>query len=146
MKLATIVIGMVLFSIVTTMLFGVIQSISEENNVGKASDWEALSGDYNTFTEKIASKPNSTSRLIDDQTKEGIASSEDQDVRIISGAIGGGRLAINFYANFNEIAQKITGDSSSFIDRRITDGIIAIIGVLIVLMIIYFIRGAKIET
>ena len=146
MKLANFVFGMVLFSIITTMMFAAIQSISSDNNFVNDDEWETLAGDYNTFTGKISSKSNSTSRLMGDQTGEGVASSEDKDVRIISGALSGGRLATNFYANFNEIVQKVTADSSVYIDPRIPAAIVALIGVFIILVVLHFIRGFKTET
>ncbi|KKL48962.1 hypothetical protein LCGC14_2320290, partial [marine sediment metagenome] len=62
MKLANFVFGMVLFSIITTMMFAAIQSISSDNNFVNDDEWETLAGDYNTFTGKISSKSNSTSR------------------------------------------------------------------------------------
>ncbi len=146
MKLANFVFGMVIFSIITTMMFAAIQSISNENNVGNADEWETLAGDYNTFTGKIASGSNSTARQIGDQTESGVASSEDKDVRIISGALSGGRLATNFYANFNEIVQTVTADSSVYIDPRIPAAIVALIGVFLILVALYFLRGFKMET
>ena len=60
--------------------------------------------------------------------------------------MSGGRLATNFYANFNEIAQKVTADSSIYIDPRITAAIVALIGVFIILITLHFIRGFKTET
>ena len=60
--------------------------------------------------------------------------------------MSGGRLATNFYANFNEIVQTVTADSSVYIDPRIPAAIVALIGVFLILVALYFLRGFKMET
>ena len=104
MKLANFVFGIVIFSIVTTMLFSAVQTLLTDNNsVQDPDEWENLAGSYGDFSADVASSANSTSRGISEQTEQGAAGSQTTDVTLITGAVSGGRLTTNFYSNFKSL-------------------------------------------
>ncbi len=145
MKLTNFVFGIIIFSIVTTLMFAGVQSILTDNDVGDPSEWEALSGGYGDFVAQTGSQDNSTTRGILDQTKVGRAKSEGTDITLLSGAVSGGRLSFNFFTNFNDVITKVRGDTDTFIDPRIWAAIIALAIVFLALVVLHFLRGFKTE-
>jgi len=146
MKLSTFVFGMILFSVGTTIMFAVVQDTIEKNPSPKDPDeWKELAGSYNVFVEDIGLNANSTTRGIIGQTKQGVAESETRDVNLITGALSGGRLALNFYANFDKILAKVKGDTNQYIDPRIINAILALALVFGALVLLHFLRGFKTE-
>ena len=147
MELASFVFGIVIFSIVTTMMFAAVQSILTDNKSSKdPAEWANLAGSYGDFSADVASSANSTSRGISSQTEQGAAGSQTTDVTLITGAVSGGRLTTNFYSNFKEIMEKVGGDTVTYVDPRIIGAIIALSLVFLVLVALHFIRGFKTET
>ncbi len=149
MKLVNVIFGFVIFSIITSILFGSVGKMMDANNIGGSSTVNDLSGDYEVFYEQIEDS-NSTSRKILGQTEQGAASSEDVEVSLIEGALSGGRLSINFFLNFNKILSTSIGDlnddGTAIIDPKIIIGIFALIVVFFAFVIIHFIWRAKTET
>ncbi len=146
MKVANLIIGLVVFSIVTTMMFAYVQNYLQKNNVGDPTEWEELSGNYNQFVTESTTQANSTLRRISNQTKLGEATSTEKDIRLVSGALGGGRLLINFFLNIDTVANKVQSDTDTYVDPRIIPAIMAVIAIIILLSIIFFLRGFKAET
>ncbi len=145
MKLSNFVFGLIIFSIVTTIMFGAVQSMLTENRIGGAEEWAELSGNYSSNIGKISTKSDSTSRAILGQTEQGVAGSETQDVTLLTGAVSGGRLTFNFFTNFNDVANKVRGDTDTFVDPRIWGAIIALALVFLLLVGLHFLRGFKTE-
>ncbi len=146
MKLSNFVFGIVIFSIVTTIMFGAVQSMLKENNIGDPDEWEALAGSYETFIGDTSTNINSTSRAILGQTEQGPATSETKDIRLLSGAVSGGRLSFNFFANFQDVINKVRGDTDSYINPRIWGAIVALALIFFGLVTLHFLRGFKTET
>lgn len=145
MKLTNFVFGLIIFSIVTTIMFGAVQSMLVKNNVGDPDEWTALAGSYEKFIGDISTNANSTSRAILGQTEQGAAGSETQDVTLLTGAISGGRLSFNFFANFNDVIDKVGEDTNSYIDPKIWGAVIALALIFLGLVLLHFIRGFKTE-
>ena len=150
MKLANFIFGMVIFSIVTTMMFGAVQTMLEDNpsTSKEPGDWEELSGSYGEFVKDAATYENSTTRAILDQTELGEAGTETQDVTLLSGAISGGRMSFNIFTNFDAIISKVSTTSegtAAYIDSRIIGAIVALVIVFLALVVLHFIRGFKTE-
>ncbi len=145
MKLSNFVFGIIIFSIVTTLMFGAVQSMLKENNVGDPDEWAELSANYSSNIGKISTKSDSTSRNILGQTEQGDVGGEDRDVTLLTGAVSGGRLTFNFFTNFNDVTNKVRGDTDTFIDPRIWGAIIALALVFLLLVGLHFLRGFKTE-
>lgn len=149
MKLISFIFGILIFSIVSTVMFASVQNYLAENRLQDPDQWKTLSGDYEKFVDDTALKANSTSRLIKGQTETGPASSEAADVGIISGAISGGRLTLNFFTNFDDVINKVRGDTGKgqdLINPKLFDVIIALSTVFLILVGLHFARGFKTET
>lgn len=146
MKLTTILLGLVTFSIVATMMFSAVQDYLTINQFGGADEWEDLSGEYEVFVAETATNANSTLRDISDQTKSGESASDSQQIVLLEGAVSGGKLMINFFTNFDDVLRKTDSDTKTYVDPRIIPVVIAIIMIIIVLSVIFFLRGFKAET
>ncbi len=146
MKIATLIIGLLTFSLVTTIMFSAVQNYLIDNDFEGADDWEDLAGEYDTFTKEVSTDSNGTIRQISELTKSGEAESETTDINLISGAISGGKLLTNTFFNFDEIANKVGTDTKTFVDQRIIDAIIGIVVIIVVLSVLFFLRGFKAET
>lgn len=149
-KLITFIIGLALFSIITSLLFGAVDDYTTENKVRENDqDWAALSGNYNQQIRDLQ-KEDSNLRNIDDQSNLGAGSSENTDVTLLTGVLSAGRLVTNFYTNFENITNIITSDvnkdGTTLIDPKIRGAIVAIIGIILILIVVHFIRGFKTET
>ena len=149
MKLANLLFGFLIFSLVLSLMFAATGDILSKNDIDGADDFNALAGEYEGLTNSIASK-DSTARGIEGVTKTGAADSETTDVSILKGAVSGGRLSFNFFTNFEGIIQNATEDTRSggavYIDRRITNGLIFLIIIFLTLALLHFFRGFKTET
>lgn len=148
MKIANLIIGGVIFSIVLTLMFVSTQEIMEANDDPDSSEFEALAGDYESITSDFGAKGQPMRNIIN-QTKQGEAQTEGTDVSLITGAISGGRLVLNFFTNFNTIINQTTSDinkGEAYIDNRIIGGIEIIIVIIIGLAVIFFLRGFRMET
>ena len=148
MKLVNFIFGMVIFSIVATMMFAAVQSIIIKNNYEGADEWEELSGEYGEFIGEVGSNKNSTIRQVQDQTGFGAATSEDKDTSLIKGAISGGRLSFNFFTNFDDVINKVNADTTkgaSIIDDRIIGALTALVVLFLALVVLHFLRGFKTE-
>lgn len=151
-KLTTFVLGMVIFSVVMTMLFSVVDQYTFENNVqrdGEENDWLVLSGNYVSLSDQL-SGDNSTIREIRRQSELGASGSEATDARLLSGSISAGRLLVNFFTNSDKVVDKVTGDlnegNDAIIDPNIITAIKAIAIIVLILIGLHFIRGFKTET
>ena len=146
MKLTTLLLGLVTFSIVATIMFSAVHNYLTLNEFNGAAEWETLSVEYETFSAETTVNTNSTLRQISDLTKTGEAQSETQDITLLKGAVSGGKLMTNFFSNFDEVINKVGSDTETFIDPRIIAVTIAIIMLIIILSVIFFLRGFKAET
>ena len=146
MKIATLLIGLLTFSVVVTIMFSAVQKYLTLNDFSGADEWETLAGEYSTITGETITDDNSTLRQISGLTKSGEATSETKDIRLISGAISGGKLMTNFFFNFDEVFNKVGGDTKTYIDGRIIAAAIGIILIIVVLSVLFFLRGFKAET
>ena len=140
-------IGIILFSIFTTIMFASVASILDSNPGPKdPAEWTALSGGYEQFGKDVSTRTNSTTRQIKSQTDQGPASSEAEDIFIVKGALSGGRLSTNFFTNFEDVFNKVGGDTVTYINPKIIETAGFIIVVLLVLIALHFARGFKTET
>ncbi len=148
MKLATLLFGMVIFSIVTTLMFAAVQDILTMNKSAQdPNEWANLAGDYEEFAGAVGTNADSVTRGVSDATEQGAAGSQTTDVTLITGAVSGGRLATNFLTNFQNITNKVIGNvGTNYLDRRIVDAAIILVSILLVLISLHFIRGFKTET
>jgi|TARA_Y100000310_G_scaffold229236_1_gene231657 hypothetical protein len=155
MKLATLLIGFVIFSMTLALMFAATQDILDKNKIVLSdgqNTFGELAGDYEELAGNVADQ-DSTTRDLSEASKQGVVDSEDRVVQIQKGAITGGRLSINFLTNFESIMNNATGDANklssggqSYIDNRVIDGIGFILLIILVLAIAHFIRGFKTET
>jgi len=146
-KITTMLIGIVLFSIVATMMFGAVVSILDGNPGSQSSSqFVGLSAEYENFGRDLTVQKNSTLRQIKAKTDQGPASSVEEDIFLVKGAISGGRLGGNFFANFDDVINTVSGDTTTYIDPRIFDAMLFIISLIIILAVLHYIRGAKLET
>jgi len=149
MKAINVVFGFVIFVLVLTMMFAAIADMMIQNNIDGADTFVALSGDYEGFTNQFDEQGNAISRQIIDGTKQGVATSEDKDVSLLSGALSGGRLVTSFFGNFDNIIHNATANANtgeSYIDNRIINGILALIVIFVAFVVLHFLRGFKTET
>jgi len=149
MKLVSFIFGILLFSIITTIMFSGVQNYLTENQLKDPAEFKQLAGDYEQFIDDTTLKSNSTGLLIREQVETGVASSEERDVDIISGAISGGKLTLNFFTNFDDVVNKVRGDTGrgqDLINPKIFDVVIALAAVFLILVVLHFARGFKTET
>ena len=149
MKLANLLFGFLIFSIVLSLFFAATGDIMELNKVAGFENFQALSVEYEGLAGQMVDE-DSTTRGIVDLTKSGAADSDEKDITILKGAVSGGRLAFNFLTNMegivNNATEDVRGDCESYIDRRITNGLIFLILIFLSLALLHFARGFKIET
>ena len=146
MKLASFIFGIAIFSIATTIMFSAVQSFLAENNVGDPAEWEQLAGEYGKFSSDISTNSNSTLRNIQRQSELGKVGDEEPSTFLVTGAISGGKLSVNFFRNFEEVMYKVSADTGVYIDFRIIIVIIALAAIFTVLVALHFLRGFKTET
>ncbi len=146
MKISTLLIGLLTFSVVVTIMFSAVQNYLTLNEFGGASEWKTLAGEYDKIAGESVTDDNSTLRQISGLTKSGEAESETKDINLITGAISGGKLMTNFFLNFDEVFNKVGGDTKTYVDGRIIAAAIGIVLIIIVLSVIFFLRGFKAET
>ncbi len=146
MKIATLVLGFLTFSLVVTIMFSAVQSYLTLNDFSGAEEWESLSVDYGGLSSSISTDSDSTLRQVDEQTKQGDVGSKDRDITLITGAVSGGRLLTNFYTNFQNVTAKVAGDTETFVPREIINAVLGILAVIVILSVIFFLRGFKAET
>lgn len=146
MKLTNLVIGFIIFSIVTTLFFWVTYEMLREQGVEGATDFQGLSGEYGEYASQFDEEDSAMRDMIK-QTESGKASSEEKDVNILTGIVAGGLTALNFLGNFENIVHNATGDvEQHYVDDRLTGVIIAIIVIVIGFTLLHFLRAAKTET
>ncbi len=146
MKIATLVLGFLTFSVVVTIMFSAVRDHLTLNNFEGVDEWDALAVDYGGLSSDISNKKDSTLRDVDEQTKLGDVGSGDRDNELITGAISGGRLLTNFLTNFENVTNKVYGDTDTFVPRGIIDAVLGILAILVILSVIFFLRGFKAET
>jgi len=151
-KAINLVIGFALFSIVVSMFFFAISETMKKNNVGNDADrkvFRDLSGQYADSSSE-QSGDGSTARQIIDGTKVGDAGSEDTSNYLVTGALSGGRLSVNFLSYFENIINNAKKDASkggqNYIDEKIVSAAIAILVLILAFIAIHFLRGFKTET
>ncbi len=147
-KAVNIVLGFAGFSIVVTMMFAAIGDMMRLNDVEGAEQFDILAGRYEGFS-NTESKSNSTARQIIEGTSQGSVTSEEKANFLVTGAISGGKLAVNFFANFDDIIIAATNDANSgenYIDSRLVFGILGLLAIVISFLLIHFLRGFKMET
>ena len=145
MKLANFIFGIIIFSIVTTIMFGAVQSMLSFNKVGDPDEWEALGGSYSKFINETAILEDSTGQQILGQTEEGDVGGDERDVTLLTGAVSGGRLSFNFFANFQDVLNKVNSDTKTYMDTKIWLAISALAITFLVLVGLHFLRGFKTE-
>ncbi len=146
MKIATLLIGLLTFSVVVTIMFSAVQNYLTLNDFSGADEWETLAGEYDEIIGESVTDDDSTLRQISGLTKSGEAESETKDINLITGAISGGKLMTNFFLNFDEVFNKVGGDTNTYIDGRIIAAAIGIVLIIFVLSVLFFLRGFKAET
>ena len=146
MKISTLVLGFLTFSVVVTIMFSAVQDYLTQNEFGGASEWGELAGDYEAFVGETITNENATLRQMSEQTKTGEAGSEAKQIVLLEGAISGGKLGTNFFFNLDVIANKIGADTKTYVDPRIVAAVIGIIMIVIILSVLFFLRGFKAET
>jgi len=152
MKALSILIGLVLFSIGLSLMFSFAGDVFNKHDVDDDGVFSALAVEYEDYSNS-QTKDGSDIRNVADAAKQGPASSETEDVRLLTGAIQGGRLIINSISNFDNIAHNVSntinkGDNSAdnYVDRRIINTAIILVVLIIVIISIQFLRGFKFET
>lgn len=148
MKLLTIVIGFLVFSLVVSMMFAATSDVMSKNdNTDGSIKFLELSGDYDNLTGKFGDS-DSVVRDMSNLTNQGPAGTLEADVGAFKGALAAGKMAINLYANFDTIITTVTEDvkGGNYIDSRITSAIIIILGIVVIFIIIQFLRAFKMET
>lgn len=144
MKFANLVFGLVLFSVVITLLFTAARDMTEEYDSSNADAFVTLAGKYD-FTSNLTTEANSTIRSMSGQTELGAASSEEKDVFFLSGAVSAVRLIINIVPTTQTIIETSYGDTGNFIPRIIIDAIIGLVIVFIVLVSIHMFMRMRSE-
>jgi len=148
MKAVNLVFGFVIFSIVLSMMFAATYEIMDKNSVEGADDFNILAGEYESFGGQFDEDAGVPRQMID-QGKEGKTGGEEADITIVTGALSGGKLVVNFFTNFENILHNATGDvnkGEAYIDNRILGGVIALIVIFLAFVLIHFARGFKTET
>ena len=155
MKVVNILIGLVIFTVGLSLMFSAASSIFDKGKVNEETVtlYNDLGGDYKSVTDLQTKKGGSTIRSIGDATESGPASSDDQSVFLLTGAIQGGRLIIGSIGNFNNVVNNVTNTindpknpGANYIDSRITNAILAVFAIFIIIIAIQFLRGFKFET
>ena len=150
MKLTNLIIGFIVFSLVVSLMFGAAYDILHAEGTDGADDFKALSGEYYTLTKEMADEE-SVTRDITEQEQVGAGVKTDEpEITAYKGALSGGKMAINFFANFENIIHNASGDASSggenYIDSKITNGIKFVIIVILAFALLHFIWRFKMET
>ena len=152
MKLVELLYGVIIFSVVISLLFLLAGDFFKEGKVDDSGLYSSLAVEYEGISKNQVFK-DSDIREIQDATDIGTASSETQDIFLLTGAIQGGRLIINSIKNFDNIANNISstldeGENTAapYIDPRIIVTLKALVVVLIVIISLQFLRGFKLET
>lgn len=144
MKLADLVFGFVIFSLLVTLIFTAVYNMTSLHSADSADEYDALVGEYN-YIDEFGLESNSTLRAMDEQMKLGTAEGETTDITFISGTISAGRLIRNIFTTTGHVIEEAYVDTSSYIPRIIIDAILAIIGVFLMLVVLHFIRGYRTE-
>ena len=147
MKLISMVIGFLVFSLVATMMFATTHDIMNNNgNVAGTEEFQTLAGDYDDLTGAFGDS-SGTARQIENLSKSGAAQATEPDVSAFKGALAGGKMSVNFLTNFQNIINTVSGDvGAGYVDQRIINGILAIIGIFLIFVVVQFIRAFKMET
>ena len=156
MKLTNMVIGLVAFSVMVSMFFLLAGDILKQNfyeldsTDTRYETYEALGGEYYGLSQEIANE-DSNIRSIQEASQAGAGVETDEpDVSALKGALSGGKLAINFYTNFQNIINNATGDintgGQAFIHPNIKNGILAAVSIILIFIVLHFIWRFKTET
>ena len=150
-KLVNIIIAFAVFSSVVSMFFLAIADGIEQNEIDNPialAQFQILSGEYEVLATQEFGE-DSTTRQIVRTTKQGDSGSEDNANFLVSGALGAGRLTINFFGNFENIVTGAAADAKdggNYISPIIINTGIAILLILGAFAVVHFLRGAKTET
>ncbi len=152
MKIVNILIGLIIFSVGLSLMFSLAGDIFKQGKVDDSTVnvFTDLAIDYESVSTS-QTEENSNIRTIGDATESGPASSDDQSVFLLTGAVQGGRLFIDSIGNFNNIVNNVTNTiddnpDDNFIDPRIRISIMAVFVMFIIIISIQFLRGFKLET
>ncbi len=150
MKLTNMVIGLVAFSVMVSMFFLTAADILEKNSIEGYETFEALGGDYYGLSTEVSNK-DSTIRDIQEASQGGAGVETDEpDISALKGALSGGKLAVNFYTNFQNIINNATGDinteGQTYLHPNIKNGILAVVGIILIFIVLHFIWRFKTET
>ncbi len=150
MKLTNMVIGLVAFSVMVSMFFLATADILKQNEIEGFETFEALGGEYYGLSKEMANK-DSNIRSIQEASQAGAGVETDEpDVSALKGALSGGKLAINFYTNFQNIINNATGDintgEQAFIHPNIKNGILAAVSIILIFIVLHFLWRFKTET
>ena len=135
-KLTNMVVGLVLFSVVVSMFFLTVADILRRNNIEGYETFEELGGKYYGSSKEVTDA-DSNLRDIQEASQLGAGATTDEpDVSALQGALSGGKLAINFITNFENIMNNATGDvndeGETYIHPNIKNGVLAIVSIIIV--------------
>ncbi len=147
-KAVNLVLGITGFSLVLTMMFAAVGDMMRLNNIEGSTQFDSLAGEYEGFANTEA-KSNSTARQIIGGTSQGSVTSEEKANFLVTGAISGGKLAVNFFTNFDDIIIAATNDANSgenYIDSRLVFGMLGLLAIVLSFLLIIFLRGFKMET
>ena len=150
MKLVTMLIGLVMFSIVTSMFFLTAGDILKQNDIEGYETFNELGGDYYSLSGEISDE-DSTIRDMEDaaQSGEGV-DTDEPDVSALTGTLSAAKMTVNFYTNFQNIINNATSDvntdGETYIHPNIINGVKVIILMTLVIILIAFIWRFKPET
>ncbi len=156
MKLTNMVIGLVAFSVLVSMFFLLAGDILKQNfykldsTDTRYETYETLGGEYYGLSTKVSNK-DSNIRAIQEASQAGAGVETDEpDVSALKGALSGGKLAINFYTNFQNIINNATGDINTgeqvYLHPNIKNGILAAVSIILIFIVLHFVWRFKTET
>ena len=159
MKLTNMVVGLVAFSVIVSMFFLTAADILEKNFYDfnntdtRHQTFEALGGEYYGLSTDVSDK-GSTIKDIEEASQAGAGVKTDEpDVSALKGALSGGKLAINFYTNFQNIINNATADinqdmgvGDTYIHPNIKNGILAAVSIILIFIVLHFVWRFKTET
>jgi len=144
LKFSNLVFGFVIFSVVLTLIFTVTKDLTNDYGSENAATFDELAGKYD-YTSRLTTGSNSTIRTMDEQSQLGIASSEDKQIVLLSGAVSAVRLITNIFPTIGTIIEVSYGDAGGIVPRIIIDAILGIILVFLALVIIHMFMRMKSE-
>lgn len=151
MKFVSFLFGILIFAVGLGLMFGAAGDIFKLNDIDDDGKFSNLEVTYESVANS-QSKDGSDIRNIADAAEVGTVGTETPDVRLLTGALQGGRLVLGSIKNFGNIANNVTETidkdtpTQNYVDEKIIPLIIAISIIFLIIVSIQFIRGFKLET